>query len=400
MRTSKTLAIASAAVAGATAAGLLAASALAAPSGSAAAKAPTTQKAQKAHKQNFPSYSVKTILNGANLGHVNSKTGKKEALTKPDDLTQSGGNLYTAFQNGVGPQGEPATDGNKDSTIVEFTTGGSVIAQWDVVGKVDGLTANPASGDVIATVNEDLNSSLYDIQPGGSLVHYWYNKPLPHHGGTDAISFYNGKMLISASAPGTTGAAAPNPKYPAVYSVTLDSTKHVATVSPYFWDGSGARIANQDRRLGQNIKLGLTDPDSSAVVPSVAPRFRNDFVLNSQGDLDLIFSSNPWSLWVLKVPASVDDVTWVTSWNGALFASDNGADKIAEINTRPFWPGTAFVAVTPCNANAAPATCPAPPKWPANYLGLLNMATGQIIPVELRGGTLHPQGLIYVSNDN
>jgi len=390
MRTSKTLAIASAAVAAATAAGLLAASALAAPSGPATPKAPN---------QDFPSYSIKTVLSGASLSHVNSKTGKKEALTKPDDLTQVDGNLYTAFQNGVGPQGEPATDGNKDSTIVEFSPGGSVVGQWDVVGKVDGLTANPASGDVFATVNEDLNSSLYDIQ-GGSLVHYWYSKPLPHHGGTDAISFYNGKMLISASAPGTTGAAAPNARYPAVYSVTVDSTKHVATVSPYFWDESAARIANQDQRLGRNTKLALTDPDSSEVVPSAAPRFRNDFMLNSQGDLELIFSSNPGSLWVLKVPASVDDTAWVTSWNGALYASDNKAGTIVRVNGRPMWPGTAFVAVTPCNANAAPATCPAPPKWPANYLGLLNMATGHITPVKLRGGTLHPQGLIFVSSDN
>ena len=389
MRTFKALAVACAVAAGAAAAGLLAASALAAPSGPAASKS---------HKQTFPSYSVRTILNGANLSHVNSKTGKKEALTKPDDLTQVNGNLYTAFQNGVGPQGQPATDGNKNSTIVEFTPGGSVVAQWEVAGKVDGLTANPASGDVIATVNEDLNSSLYGIQ-GGSLVHYWYNKPLPHHGGTDAISFYNGKMLISASAPGTTGAAAPNAKYPAVYSVTLDSTKHVATVSPYSWDESAARIANQDRRLGQNIKLALTDPDSSGVVPSAAPRFRNDFMLNSQGDLELIFSANPGSQWVLKVPASVDDTAWATSWNGALYASDNGADKIVAIDSRLFWPGTAFVAVTPCNANAAPATCPAPPKWPANYLGLLNMATGQITPVELHGGTLHPQGLIFVGGN-
>lgn len=55
------------------------------------------------------------------------------------------------------------------------------------------------------------------------MTHYSYGKnPLPHNGGTDAISFYDGHMLISASAPGTAGAAAPNPAYPAVYWVTLD----------------------------------------------------------------------------------------------------------------------------------------------------------------------------------
>ncbi len=186
MRTSKTLMIACSAfigagVASAAAAGLIAASAAAVPG------------------QDFPSYSVKTILNGAGLTHQNSQTGRKEALSKPDDLTFFGGDLFTAFQNGDGPQGEPSTTKNADSTVVEFTPGGSVVAQWDLRGKVDGLTASPATGVVIATVNEDLHSSLYSIEPGGAVIHYQYSKPLPHNGGTDAISFFKGQMLVMAS---------------------------------------------------------------------------------------------------------------------------------------------------------------------------------------------------------
>lgn len=377
MRTTKTLAIAAASAAAVTAAGLLTATALASPAH------------QAAPKRNFPSYSVKTVLNGAKLSHKNSKTGKSEPLSKPDDLTQYGGNLFTAFQNGVGPQGEPASDGNKDSTVVEFTRAGSVVAQWDVTGKVDGLTANPATGDVIATVNEDLHSSLYDITPGGTAVRYTYSRALPHHGGTDAISFYKGQMIVSASAPGTTGAAAPNAKYPAVYAVTLNSATHVASVKPYFWDESAARRANV--HLGAGMTLALTDPDSNGVVPSAAPRFRGDFMVNSQGDQEQIYSANPGSLWVLKLPAAVDDTAWATSWGGTLYATDNGADTVSAVDSRLFWPGTAFLAVTPCDANSAPAGCSV-----AGYLGLLNMYTGQIIRVELHGGTLHPQGLVFV----
>ena len=55
-----------------------------------------------------------------------------------------------------------------------------------------------------------------------------------------------------------------------------------------------------------------------------------------------------------------------------------------------------FVAVTPCDAGNAPATCPAP-GFPANYLGQLNAYTGQITAVKLRGARLHPQGLIFVA---
>jgi hypothetical protein len=374
---------------------LLAASAIAAPA------APVHPAHQAGASQNFPSYGIKTILNGANLSHKNSHTGKSEALTKPDDITQYGGTLFTAFQNGVGPQGQAATDGNADSTIVAFGTGGSVLAQWDVTGKVDGLTANPDTGEVIATVNEDAKSSLYDIEQGGGIVHYAYNQPLPHNGGTDAISFFKGQLMVSASAPGTSsGAAAPNAKYPAVYTVTLNPATKVATIKAYYGDEADGRVANQGKHLGADANVALTDPDSSAIVPARAPRFRGDYVLNSQGDQELIFSSNPGSLWVLKLPRAVDDVQWATSWGDALYATDNAAGTVVQVDGRPFWPGTAFVSVTPCNANSAPATCPAPPKYPANYLGLLNMSTGQIVPVEIHGGTLHPQGLVFVGPSN
>jgi hypothetical protein len=60
-----------------------------------------------------------------------------------------------------------------------------------VAGHCDGLTADPSIGQVIATVNEDANSSLFTIAVGsGRVMHYAYNKPLPHNGGTDAISVY------------------------------------------------------------------------------------------------------------------------------------------------------------------------------------------------------------------
>ena len=188
-----------------------------------------------------PTYSVRTILSGQSLHHWYTKAGSKvrhsEALSSPDDITKMDGYLFTAFQNGVGPQGQASADGNRDSTVVEFTLSGRVVKQWDIRGKCDGLTANPRTGLLVATVNEDADSSLYTIRPStGLVVHYSYAKPLPHHGGTDAISFDNGLMLISASAPGTTGAAAPNPAYPAAYVVTLSKPRHLAYFSPLFYE--------------------------------------------------------------------------------------------------------------------------------------------------------------------
>ena len=40
--------------------------------------------------------------------------------------------------------------------------------------------------------------------------------------------------------------------------------------------------------------------------------------------------------------------------------------------------------------------CPGP-GFPANYLGRLNMHTGQITRVKLRGASLEPQGLIFAA---
>jgi len=158
-----------------------------------------------------PGFSVQQVVNGMKLHHhyTVSGTRKTEPLSQPDDLTHFGDFLFAAFQNGVGSQGEPSSDGNTNSTVVEFTPSGHVLRQWDIKGKCDGLTADPVLRRLIATVNEDANSSMYTIDPvarTGGIQHYAYKEPLPHHGGTDAITIYQGQIFISASAPGTTGA--------------------------------------------------------------------------------------------------------------------------------------------------------------------------------------------------
>jgi hypothetical protein len=350
-----------------------------------------------------PTYNVVTILSGKSLHHTYTKPGSSkrysEPLASPDDITRIGGDLFTAFQNGLGPQGQASPDGNRYSTVVEYTLSGAVVNQWDVLGHCDGLTANPSNGLVVATVNEDLHSSLYTIDPlTRQVVHYAYNRnPLPHNGGTDAISFDNGLMLISASAPGTIGAAAPQPYYPAVYVVTLDQANRVAYVHALFYDESHATAANGPH-FGHPVKLALTDPDSNEVVPGIEPRFAGDFMLTSQGDKEQIYVNAPYTshqhLWVLSLSQSVDDTAWSTSWDGAFFAASTSTDTVVEIQGS-FWPSVAFVAVTPCDADNAPATCPAP-GFPPNYLGQLDMFTGQISPVPVHGAAVHPQGMIFV----
>jgi hypothetical protein len=59
--------------------------------------------------------------------------------------------------------------------------------------------------------------------------------------------------------------------------------------------------------------------------------------------------------------------------------------------------GDAFEAVTPCDAHSAPATCSDTPPFPPNSLGLLDMSTGHIPHVSLRGANLQPKGMIFIA---
>jgi hypothetical protein len=264
------------------------------------------------------------------------------------------------------------------------------VKQWDVTGKIDGMGADAAAGQVIVTVNEDSKSSLYTVS-GGTVTHYTYATSLPHLGGTDDISVLNGKILISASAPGTSGKAPASA--PAVYVVTLNSGAKTAAVAPFFADnatGTGVDSSNS----GKKVTLALTDPDSNTVVPSTSPKFAGDFMLNAQGDQQLIFSpASGTSLQVLKLSQPVDDVAWATSATGTLYSTDSSSNTVDAI-TGTFTPGTVFTAVTPCNANSAPSTCPAP-GFAANSLGTIDLTTGKVGSVTTNGG-VNAKGLIFV----
>jgi hypothetical protein len=351
-----------------------------------------------------PTFHVAQVLKGTSLHHSytpkGASTSKIETLSDPDDISQYGNDLFVGFQNGVGPQGQASTDGNLDSTVVELSLTGHVLSQWDVVGKTDGVTADPALDGVLATVNEDANSALYLIRPSEpraqAVTRYAYSEALPHKGGTDAISIDTGRIFISASAPGTTGGAAPSATFPAVYSVKLDATTKVASVTPLFNDEASATVANrQGSANNTSKKLGLTDPDSNEVVPAHASRFAGDFMLTSQGDKEQIYVSGVGTtsqrLSVLALTQSVDDTAWPSDTSGKLFSTDSTNDAV-DVITGSFIANQPLVVATPCGANGSPATCPSGAKYPANYLASLNSTTGEVTRVAVSGTAYTPEG--------
>lgn len=301
----------------------------------------------------------------------------------PDDIAGLGGHIFVAWQNGLGPAGQPSSTGATSSNVIEYSATGVRLAGWALKGHVDGLTADPAAGDVIATANEDGDSSLFTIDPtgptGSQVSHYAYNlSPLPHGGGTDAVSIYHGQILISASAPTASSG-------PAVYKATLSGS--TAVLQPVLFDNSSATVANFGADHGKTVTLALTDPDSNEVVPPAANRFGGDFMLDSQGDQQQIYvdradTARP-QLSVLNLSQSVDDTAFPTDTSGTLYVTD-GADNEVFAVQGGFTPGTALVAVTPGDANN-PVNAP-------NYLGRLDLSTGTVTPYIT---TVQAKGLLF-----
>lgn len=351
-----------------------------------------------------PTYAVTQLLLGSSLSHTfttaASTTPSTESLSAPDDIAQLGDVLFTGFQNGVGPNGEASTSGNLDSTIVEFTLRGHVLGQWDVAGRVEGLVADPQSHGIIATANEDSNSSLFVVTPdaprASQISHYSYGAPLTHGGGTDSIAIVHGQILISASNPGTSLLSAPNAAFPAMYVAQLNSGTKVVTMTPLSDDEDVAKVANVGPTFGSTTNLALTDPDSSTVVPWSAPRFAGTFELTSQGDQQQIYvrheGNSHQSLTVLALTQSVDDTAWATTRSGRLFSTDVTADSV-DVITGYFSSDVAYTVATPCGASSAPSVCSA-----ADFLATLNPWTGDVTPVTVNGAAYNPKGgLLFVA---
>jgi hypothetical protein len=117
-------------------------------------------------------------------------------------------------------------------------------------------------------------------------------------------------------------------------------------------------------------------------------------MLTSQGDGVQVYvhgaRTSHQTLSVLTLTQSVDDTAWPTNAHGSLFATNSTNDAV-DVVKGPFDRNAPIVVVTPCGANSAPATCPAP-NYPANYLATLNITNGTVTPVTVSGSTFVPQG--------
>lgn len=334
--------------------------------------------------------------------------GAIPAQTKPDDVTVLDGHVFTPFQNGVGPNGESASGGGSQSTVAEYDATGHQVATYLLTGRCDGLTADPARHRVLASINEDSNSSLAVITPAnataaGSITSYAYS-PSPaetsstdtsSHGGTDSLAVSpQGRIFVSHSNPntGVTGTAA-------VDEVTLTGSTAVLT-KVLAVDGTAT-----DAITGLPATLALTDPDSNRYLPADAPVLPGTLLQVAQGDSKIIeISAAGTTDQQVKQLAltsaepgtaapTIDDVVEVTG-PGTLYAVDQGAGTIQTIDTNGLRPGTLVVAQP-----AAPADNTTTPTTPATpgQLGVLDPTTGVIS--HFPNTFTSPKGLAFVPRE-
>jgi hypothetical protein len=302
------------------------------------------------------------------------------SMSNPDDLTILDGKIYVGYQNGVGSKGEASSTGVTSSTIVAYDKNGKVVGSWAIKGKCDGLTADAANHRIIASVNEDGNSSMYIIKPGNTHPQHLTYSPDPstlQGGGTDSIAVQNGNIYITASNP--TADANGNYTHAALFKGTIQgNTVHL---SPVVMGNATAT----DVSSGKPVTLNLSDPDSSTVVPASSPKFGGAIALDSQGDGELIFLQNAGSasqkLSRLSLGTQIDDSAWATSSKGTLYVTDNSDNKVYAISVTTK-PGTVFVA------------CPSGKGVVAGFVGTLDLNSGTITPVAI--GFKNPHGLLFV----
>jgi hypothetical protein len=330
-----------------------------------------------------------TLLSGTTL-----VSGPPTGASQPDDLTVmavkglDGGKplLWTQWQNGINPDGTPSSSGATQSFVTGYDLKtGTLVREIAVNGHVDGLTADPKNGTLIATSNEDANSFLSLIYPAlGAVATYTYS-PSPEvsgNGGTDSIAILGGHLYISHSNPNDVSQAT-------TYEVALDQTTLTAYLTPIFYDNSQAKSVN----TGSVATMALTDPDTNYIMPRASPMFAGDLATISQGDGKIIFAShlpNHPQLSVLSVADNVpnnvppiDGLAVAISGRGTLYVVDSGTNTIQAFSTSGCSKGTVFVGEPNDNSNP--------------LVGTLNLSTGQITPFQ--NHFVSPKGLLFVPLD-
>jgi hypothetical protein len=305
-------------------------------------------------------------------------------LTSPDDIAVSadGADLWVGYGNGA------ATDGSKGSSnVVEYNIATGAVMQnitIPVLGHIDGLKIDPATGEVWTNINEDSHPKVVMINAkNGKATTFTVSSSLITGGLDDLVFSGNDSAFVTASSQTSLTA-------PVIVEITLNEKKKgsltVTSVLPQspptVWN-----VVTNKAETGDTIG----DPDSMTIDPA------GELVLEDRMSDSLFIARNPSAtnpvlrvplalVTTPDVPVEVDDTIFTysltsgaSSTAGTIFIADPSANIIYTL-TRPYFPsnGVYSAIVTPG----------------ANAIGLVDLNTGLVDPVATGFAGVH--GLAFL----
>jgi hypothetical protein len=245
----------------------------------------------------------------------------------PDSLAALNGHVFVAYKNNSKSDGS----GTATSSVVEYTSDGTRVRDWQVPGRSDGLRAGP-DGRLYVLCDPDATPRLFTITPdetNARVQQIVIPSSLPHGGGIDDIAFIGGQIFVSGSNPihlvGGVNTA------PAIYRLTLAG--NTGTLTPFLL-GNAQAIAitpdpnNSGNLLSKKVFLNLNDPDSLMIDP------QGDLVLTNVATQQVITIHNPTvapTVTSITAGTVADEVAWEPSGQARMLVADEDTNSVYEI---------------------------------------------------------------------
>ena len=271
-------------------------------------------------------------------------TGGPVGGTQPDSITDGAGSIWVEYGNGA-----DSTGASGNSTIVQYSTAGSVEHIYSISGLVDGLKFNPVTGTVWALQNNDGNATLSLINPvthtvSGPLTYgspYSYGPNGGSGRGYDDVAFLNGKVYLSYTNP-------VNPTDPVLQTLN---------------QGNSPAGTLTTTTILTSAQTGLTSSTNEPDIDSLKSTPNGSLVLTTEGDGpgccdpvgEFTLISNPGTAGqaVTNVPVTsggdnvsgIDDVIFPGAASGWLYVAETGDDTVDRIWLSGLDPSTPIVAI-------------------------------------------------------
>jgi hypothetical protein len=310
-------------------------------------------------------------------------TGAAVSATQPDSITTGDGSVWVEYGNGA-----VSTGGSGNSTIVQYSTSGTVQHVYTVPGLVDGLKFNRVTGMVWALQNNDGNAELSLINPATKTLSapLMYAAPPYVYGptsarGYDDVAFLNGKVYLSYT----------NPVNPtdSVLQILNQGNTPSGTLTT-----TSILTAQQTNPLFTSPTQAPPDIDSLKSTPS------GQLVLTSEGDgLGSAFATSDGRFTLISNPGTALQTLTNVRVTNATGVNVNAMDDVLFPGASA---GTLYVSDTKNNTIYAIQLTGLDPNTPIASLGsfnevaLVNPLTG-VVGTTLLGSLGSPHGLDFVA---